>query len=75
MTQTFGVLGFHDIAERILSMTITTMGELKSGMCRWPFGNPEDKDFHFCGDPSDPALPYCEEHMLKAHAAARKKTT
>lgn len=53
-------------------MSIITMEDLKSGMCRWPFGNPEDKDFHFCGDSSDPALPYCETHMAQAQAPTRK---
>lgn len=48
------------------------MEDLKSGMCRWPYGNLEDDDFHFCGKPSDPALPYCEEHMAKAQAPSRK---
>jgi GcrA cell cycle regulator len=53
-------------------MSIITMAELTSGMCRWPFGNPEDKGFHFCGEQCDPSLPYCEMHMGKAQATARK---
>lgn len=53
-------------------MSIITMEKLKSGMCRWPIGNPEDKDFHFCGEQCDPASPYCDEHMKKAQAPSRK---
>lgn len=53
-------------------MSNITMAELQSGMCRWPFGNPEDKEFHFCGDLCDPALPYCPTHMGKAQAPSRK---
>jgi len=53
-------------------MSIMTMEELKPGMCRWPFGNPEDKDFHFCGDKTDASSPYCDEHMAKAQAPVRK---
>lgn len=48
------------------------MMELESGMCRWPIGNPEDKDFHFCGDPKEPVVPYCEVHMRMAQAPTRK---
>ncbi len=54
-------------------MSNTTMEELKPGMCRWPIGEPEDKDFHFCADKKrDPGMPYCEEHMVKALAPVRK---
>lgn len=54
---------------------MSTMEELRAGMCRWPFGNREDKNFHFCGKPSDPAVSYCEEHMVLAHAPVRKSST
>lgn len=53
-------------------MSKMTMIELESGMCRWPIGAPEDEDFHFCGDPSEPSLPYCLAHMEKAQAPTRK---
>lgn len=53
-------------------MSIITMEKLTSGMCRWPFGNPEDKDFYFCGSPCNPDSSYCEEHMAKAQAPTRK---
>lgn len=53
-------------------MSNITMMKLESGMCRWPIGNIEDEDFHFCGDPSEPALPYCAEHMKKSQAPTRK---
>lgn len=53
-------------------MSIMTMMKLESGMCRWPIGNPEDKDFHFCGEPSESGLPYCETHTGMAQAPSRK---
>lgn len=53
-------------------MSDMSMEDLKAGMCRWPFGDPEDKNFHFCGNPCDYALSYCEEHMTKAKAPVRK---
>ncbi len=56
-------------------MSIITMEELKSGMCRWPIGSIEEEGFHFCGEPSEPAAPYCNEHMIKAQAPTRKPKT
>ena len=53
-------------------MSTITIEDLKSGMCRWPFGSSEKKDLHFCGASCDPALSYCEEHMTKALAPVRK---
>ncbi|PCI57260.1 MAG: hypothetical protein COB36_03055 [Alphaproteobacteria bacterium] len=72
MTRTLRVLGFHNITKRVFSMNKITMEELKSGMCRWPFGNTEDEGLSFCGKPSDPAAPYCEEHTIMAQAPSRR---
>ncbi len=36
--------------------------------CRWPVGDPRDKDFHFCGDEQKPGKPYCEKHCAVAYA-------
>ena len=38
--------------------------------CRWPFGDPGNEDFHFCGDIQVPGKPYCLEHCISAY---RKK--
>lgn len=43
------------------------MGDLKDRMCRWPIGDPRDKDFVFCGENAIPGLPYCEEHAKMAY--------
>jgi len=40
--------------------------DLESGQCRWPFGDPREKNFGFCGARSAEGVPYCSEH---AHAA------
>jgi GcrA cell cycle regulator len=53
-------------------MSIMTMMKLESGMCRWPIGEPEDKDFHFCADKCEAGSPYCPTHMAKAQAPTRK---
>lgn len=30
--------------------------------CRYPFGNPKDKDFGFCGQPVKTGSSYCPKH-------------
>ena len=35
--------------------------------CRWPFGDPRDKDFHFCEKPRSWHSSYCEEHYRAAY--------
>jgi GcrA cell cycle regulator len=34
--------------------------------CRWPIGDPQAADFHFCGKKKVPGLPYCEFHARRA---------
>jgi len=48
------------LAER---KTIQTLTECT---CRWPIGDPQMADFHFCGKNKVPGLPYCEFHARRA---------
>jgi GcrA cell cycle regulator len=48
------------VAER---KTIQTLTECS---CRWPIGDPQMADFHFCGKNKVPGLPYCEFHARRA---------
>ena len=48
------------LAER---KTIQTLTECS---CRWPIGDPQMADFHFCGKTKVPLLPYCEHHARRA---------
>ena len=41
--------------------------------CCWPLGDPGTPDFHFCGDPTMPAKPYCEEHAALAYVKVRDR--
>ncbi|WP_138380574.1 GcrA family cell cycle regulator [Luteithermobacter gelatinilyticus] len=41
--------------------------ELTDRMCKWPIGHPGEPDFHFCGKPSRPGFPYCQEHCAEAY--------
>ena len=34
--------------------------------CRWPIGDPQIADFHFCGRKKVTGLPYCEFHARRA---------
>lgn len=40
---------------------------LPQSQCRWPFGDPRDKDFHFCERPCSWHSSYCEEHYRVAY--------
>jgi len=39
---------------------------LTESCCRWPIGDPQLADFHFCGKKKIPGLPYCEVHARRA---------
>jgi len=39
---------------------------LEECSCRWPIGDPQDAEFHFCGKTKVPGLPYCEFHARRA---------
>lgn len=43
--------------------TIQTLTECS---CRWPIGDPQMADFHFCGKDKVQGLPYCEFHARRA---------
>ena len=43
--------------------TIQTLGDCN---CRWPIGDPQAAEFHFCGKNKVPGLPYCEFHARRA---------
>ena len=41
--------------------------DLGPNMCRWPFGDPGDADFHFCGKSTVVGKPYCADHCAIAY--------
>lgn len=43
-----------------------TVETLEAYHCRWPIGDPQEADFHFCGAKKLPGLPYCECHARRA---------
>ena len=46
--------------------------DLKTNTCRWPIGEPEDKDFHFCGKQTSTGKPYCPDHCLEAYTSLKE---
>ena len=42
---------------------IQTLTEIS---CRWPIGDPQHVEFHFCGKSKVTGLPYCEFHARRA---------
>lgn len=43
-----------------------TVETLTASSCRWPIGDPQEPDFHFCGKNHVAGLPYCEFHARRA---------
>lgn len=43
--------------------------------CRWPFGDPVNSDFHYCGELPLIGRPYCDMHDTQSYQAARKRKT
>ncbi len=47
--------------------------DLKECMCRWPIGDPQDENFHFCGRQKTTGVSYCEHHARVAFQAAPRR--
>lgn len=41
--------------------------DLTERTCKWPVGDPMKDDFHFCGNDSPDASPYCNYHQRLAY--------
>jgi hypothetical protein len=53
---------------------ITTM-TLTSSTCRWPFGDPAEPDFHYCGQLSQTHGPYCDRHEAMSRPSGRNRAS
>ena len=47
--------------------------DLHAPPCQWPFGDPDDEDFHFCGAPVLAGRPYCPEHCGRAYVHEERR--
>ena len=52
--------------QRIIQHSLE-MASLKPNQCRWPIGDPDSENFHFCGEPVFVGKPYCYEHCRQAY--------
>lgn len=50
----------------------TSLMDLKINSCRWPIGDPKDKDFRFCGKTAITGKPYCPEHCKIAYTSLKE---
>jgi GcrA cell cycle regulator len=46
---------------------------LTEEQCRWPIGDPQHADFHFCNGVKVPGLSYCEHHCRRAYQPPTSK--
>ncbi len=44
--------------------------QLTEHTCKWPVGDPQSSEFHFCGDYSEDGSPYCSIHRRRARRQA-----
>jgi hypothetical protein len=51
---------------------ITTIN-LTIDTCRWPFGDPVEPGFHYCGELPLIGRPYCDKHNSKSYCTPRSK--
>lgn len=47
--------------------------ELSENDCRWPIGDPQHADFHFCNGKKVHGLPYCEAHCRVAFVPPERR--
>lgn len=52
--------------QRIIQHSLE-MANLKPNQCRWPIGDPDSENFHFCGETMFVGKPYCYEHCKQAY--------
>ncbi|GGC70557.1 GcrA family cell cycle regulator [Chelatococcus reniformis] len=52
-----------------------TIMDLTPNICRWPFGEPRQPDFRFCGGGTRQGVPYCRDHMLAAYRPDERRRT
>ena len=52
--------------QRIIQHSLE-MANLKPNQCRWPIGDPDSENFHFCGAQVFVGKPYCYEHCKQAY--------
>lgn len=47
--------------------------DLTDKTCKWPHGDPAERDFHFCGHRTEEESPYCDYHSKLAYQPTSDK--
>jgi len=58
---------------RLANGDYATVMTVKEGMCKWPIGDPGSDEFHFCGNQSANATPYCAAHSRMAYQPTQSR--
>lgn len=60
---------FEHVEEaRLSDGEFATVLTITQGMCKWPIGDPQSENFHFCGNATPyEKLPYCAAHNRMSH--------
>lgn len=61
-----------DVHQRIIQHSLE-FANLKPDQCRWPIGDPDSGNFHFCGEKVFAGKPYCYKHCKDAYQFAPLK--
>lgn len=63
-----------DDAELVIPLSERkTVQTLTNNDCRWPIGDPQHADFHFCGKRKVSGLPYCAFHVQRGWQPSRAR--
>jgi hypothetical protein len=49
-----------------------TFQTIAGNECRWPYGDPLQPDFYFCGKSKEAASPYCEFHSRRGFVSSSR---
>lgn len=52
---------------------LVALDDLEEHSCRWPFGDPKQGPFGFCGARKVTGLPYCEPHARRAYESPAQR--
>ncbi|OHB26332.1 MAG: hypothetical protein A2790_20265 [Phenylobacterium sp. RIFCSPHIGHO2_01_FULL_69_31] len=58
---------FVEAADAVGGPLVARLEDLAPRTCHWPFGDPQDPDFGFCGRPSAGGC-YCPPHVARSRA-------
>jgi GcrA cell cycle regulator len=65
---------FREVEELVIPVEERkSIQSLVESSCRWPIGDPQHEEFHFCGRDRMMGLPYCEFHARRAYQPAQPR--